>query len=263
MLLLASLTQADRSALLDDLLAALSSLEARLNPLLLDLAGASLDEVLAGRRAWLLPAANACLSLADGRWGSPPGPSVVALPPGAPACGPGERELSPVAQPGEHPEPWQLRARFVAWPLGCGVMIRFPTEASAAGALEALRARVSSAASLVAAVVDRDALSRRLDAGAGEQGDGASGDLRELRARARAFVRLRAVHPAGEADDGELTTLLGGLAEAPSTAPLLPFLALSPGEVLVVPRQGALARVGELRSEVSEAVAGRGVITPP
>jgi hypothetical protein len=199
-----------------------NDLDARADPLELglgddELVGARLKELLAG----ILPVYNASLTLTAGCWSSRSrGRSIQALPAGSP-CPPGHRCIA--AFPIASDDADSSLARFLAWPLTHALIVRLASADHTRTLIDAARARIGSS-DTIALVLDDRTLQRR-----------GPGDLPRLQELSRRAVRMLA--HAGE----KLDPLLDGLASNDRT-PLVPWLQLDPNDVMIVPRQGALAR---------------------
>lgn len=218
-LALTTLHAARRTTLLDDVEAALASIEARHNPLLFDIADESDEDPFGRARSWFLPALTAAHSLLVGRYRTPTDFWVEALPRGTaphPSDVPawGNDSEGPVAR----------RARQLAWAIARAVLVR-----DAPGrAHRSLREAAADPASSIALVVTRDDLAKRRD-----------GRVVELLGRL----------------SGAGADVSGGKSRLPLRVPtenedVLPWLVLEPDHALVVPRLAALAPRARFVDEV-------------
>lgn len=234
---LAALSSNRRSALLDEVEGAIASVEARHNPLLVDLVDDDVSAVFARHQRWFLPLCTAASALLAPRYTSPDGFGVEVLAAGVPPAGDDVRAWTVEAE-----TPVARRARFLAWPASRSVLLR----AESAGALERVRL------SLGAACEDpTTALALVVDPGiaAGRSSDERLG---------RVLARL--------ADEKAATAANGGPDLAPRVPVpgriLSPWIALRDGELLVVPKLGALSPRDRFDSELRRRIAsiGSGVV---
>jgi hypothetical protein len=206
-------------------------LGARAHPLGADLEDGPPEQALDEALRALRPKLTAAESLTAGHWRSADGRLRVTA---AAECPPQRRaRCFPVADaPADGLERW---ARFFAWPVAAGGVLGFGSRADARAAVDRLRARAASADSRIALVV-----------GAGDR------DAAPARAIAVEARRVLALLPRGE-PKSEARALLEELAhDAP--APPLPWVALAPDEVLVVPRLGALIDAAGFTREIESAL---------
>jgi hypothetical protein len=232
-LALNALSDARRAALAETLSVFADQLERHRNPLVEDLdedARPAVERLVRDD----LPVLTAAAALSDGRWASADGRMVVRA---TTSCSPGARCL-PLA--GAHPatDRAQARARFLAWPLAYGVMIR-PPAATQGALVEALRAPKEE--SRIALVVSDADL----------HGVRPSDSLALLAGSAARVARLAP-------DDMPMKELFQRLASTGAVDDLR-WLALPAGALLVVPRLGALAVIDAFVAEVRERAAA---VTP-
>ncbi|GMV15670.1 MAG: hypothetical protein HS104_25935 [Polyangiaceae bacterium] len=225
----------ERDRVLELMSGLLTALEARTSPTGLDLVSGDLREELAEVRGWFVPVMNAAQEVIQERWVA----HDVAVRILREAARPADGERLLAAWPSSTPEDeLARRARFAAWPITGGALVSGLSPGQRERVRDALRARIPSTVSALALVIDSDLQARR-DAPAA---------LRSL----QQDCRERQTHLRKVRDRDAWS--LAALAEA-DDAPLLPWLPLGTGELLVVPRLGALARSAELRSEVVDALA--------
>ena len=136
-------------------------------------------------------------------------------------------------------DPLAERARFAAWPVSRAIRLGTGGSGERDRVAAKLRESVPSAWSPIALVVDADLCARRSEPG--ELGD----LVRLCRARRRLLSAAAAKEP--------LAASLASLGTEPG-GPLLPWLSLAGGDLLIVPRLGALARPEELIRAVQSAL---------
>jgi hypothetical protein len=223
-LALATLDATRRAALLDDLEAALSSAEARANPLLVDLMDDDPGAVLRRNGPWLLPLCSAANALLAGRYEAPDGFAVEVLPVHAPV----ERGDLPAWGPLPHDERAR-RARFLAWPASRCLLVEARTREVREAIESDLRQAAAEASSALALVITRTHCR------------GQSDDPR----LAHVLSRLaRASRAAPDANSPLVLTMPAG------TDGLLPWVSLSDTDLLVVPKLGGLSPSARFASEV-------------
>jgi len=223
---LASLTPLERAALASALDELAKRLEARANPLDMDLDDAPPEAEIESAARYLLPAFTAARSLTSGVWLSEDGFAARAVR----RCPDGASCVRLYGDDATTPE--QRRARFLAWPLASAAILRARDGASAERAANGARASLVRTDTRIALIVS----GRDLRAG--------SVDWAELRESAQRVLR------SSRESAGPGTRALAMLAEPPAHGDLAPFLALADDEVLVVPRMGAIAEPGMLADEV-------------
>lgn len=235
-LLLATLPRAARRELVEAVDALLASLEARRNPLLIDVAETSPRELFAARKAWLGPCARVARETARNAYPLfSPGTAgaaervVVAGPPGSgtvPALG--DRDGPDDA----------ATLRRAAWPVSGAFVVETTSSDGATRAQAALASLAVQENGLVGGLWT-DASARAVSADV-------PNDLLARGARwGRSFPA--AVPGANETDEARALRELAQLFVPPPVQGLLPFWERAPTDVLVLPRRGALARTGELR----------------
>jgi hypothetical protein len=230
-LALATLSPARRSSLLDEIEAAVASVEARSNPLLVDFIEDDLGAVIRRNQRWLLPVCNAASALLASSYEGPDGFRVQVLAPNAPT--------TPGDVPARKREPEgarERRARFLAWPASRSVTVRTQS-AQGARRLEAdLRDACADAESSIALVVDR-----RLLHGIGPE------------ARLDAILGRLAKAPGRVQGDGDLPLVPTTPAHGVSISP---WIVLEQNEFLVVPKLGALSPPSRFDSEIERHLRG-------
>lgn len=226
-LLLASLPEARRRALLDDVTAQITAAEAKTNRLMLNFLD---DEPPSSSffpsRPWLAPSLNAARALTCQRWAVPGGGFVRAF---AEGVAPPEGAVAAWAvQQGE-----AERLRFAAWPTSFGVFARFATADDTRRGTAALTERVGRDDSPLAVMLSGTGLGPALER-----------PVIALSARARR-------------SKDEFVTFARLLAEGPPAGPPCPWLAPRENEIYVVPRLGELVRhagfVDEVRRTMRDA----------
>lgn len=136
--------------MLDEIEAAMASVEARLNPLLVDLVEDDIVEVFRRNQRWLLPLCTAASALLAGSYEAPDGFGVEALAVDAP------RKPDDVrAWRTQREDARERRARFLAWPVSRSVIVRNRHEGGARQLELALRDASGQPESAVALVLDR------------------------------------------------------------------------------------------------------------
>jgi hypothetical protein len=245
-LALATLPPGKRRQLAQEIEEMAASLEARANPLVVDVVEADPDSVLRRLSPWLLPVANAAQALMAGHWRSTDGALCVDVISG--------NEAVQRASEGHLVDPWDdtardagpaRRARFLAWPVAHARRIALADAAVTQRAVARLRSRVVVRDSTLAVVVDA---SLQRGFGAFDEADrlrNACGRCTKAlrRARVREGGRLRAA-----------VALLRGASQDPSDRPPVGWLPLEQTQVLVVPRLSALARRDAFEAEIAGVV---------
>ncbi len=210
-------TVAELADLLDE---TLTALEARGNPLLIDLLGSEHQARWRASAAWLLPVVNAARSFVRGSWAASDGWSVRVERPGT---SPGARAI-PAWAAGDDGDRTVLRARFLAWPVTRARLLRAPDPQVRAQVAARLSKELPRAETLTGLVLDLAALegTRRFDA------------LEQLLREKRTLLK----RAGGDSIIADLATV-GDRNDPRRTAT---WLDLSARELLVVPRLSALAR---------------------
>ena len=214
-------------ATLAELVEHLSSALGGANPLVENIAGDTVDDVIVSRRPWLLPLLNAALTLADGAFAVAQGHAVV-VPPG--------RGGSPSLDLWGVPDAAasETRIRHAAWPLSFGFLLRFSSADAASRVAARLRLAITRTPSSLGLVVDGAAASRQKPLALGE-----------LPSFARSARR-------GAPDLSAFEKTLMDALTAPGLPEIpLPWLTLGRDSLLVSPRQGALARPGDVTAELA------------
>lgn len=239
LLLLATLPADARRDLVEAVEALLASLEARRNPLLVDVAETSPRELFAARKAWLGPCVRVARETATNayalaaREGSGGGARVVVG--GPPRAG----SVPALGDRDGHDEPAAIRR--AAWPLSGALVVETRSSERAARARTALAPLSVQTNGLVGGLWT-DAAARAV---ADEVPAG-------LLTRGERWARTVPAASPGAVEDEEARALreLAQLFVPPAAEGLLPFWERAPTDVLVLPRRGALARTAELRATV-------------
>ena len=232
-LALAALPLAECVELCQTLRALVEALEASSTPGLVDLTSEEVTSELRRDRAWLLPVLNGAQELLAKSWLGAGLEVRVATEP----ANPGERVVA--AWSSDVVDPLAERARFAAWPVSRAIRLGTGGSGGRDRVAAKLRGSVPSSWSPIALVVDADLCARRSEPG--ELGD----LVRLCRARRRLLSAAAAKEP--------LAASLASLGTEPG-GPLLPWLSLAGGDLLIVPRLGALARPEELIRAVQSAL---------
>jgi hypothetical protein len=232
-LTLATLPAEQRGPFLDDLDAAAVSTEARANPLLVDFVGESVSDVLERARGWFLPLCTAAQALLEPLCYAPDGFAVEALPRGA---SPRDGDVSGWRAGPEGAN--ARRARFLAWGASRSLVLRGSSRADLVGAERTLRPLCCRTDSSVALVVTK------------EMAHGVSPDPRIDGVLAR-FSRLARA-------PGAPALPLSPVLPRPGEE-LVPWLALSDRELLVVPKLGALSPSRRFGTEVLSSLNTRAI----
>lgn len=233
----ASLAPQRRRELVEAVEGALDSLEARTQPLGIDLADEPPEQALRRLSPWLLPVWTAARSLAKGCFISGDRKLTVMVTTASQAPAPGTVSF----------DPWQSAAptgdvrlaQFLAWPIARARRVR-ATSNEPATAWRELRERAGNTGSSIALIVERTA--QQVDARSLTTTDERA-ELAALRAR---FARLRSRRHSPETLSDLWLALAGDLPRAPA----LPWLELAPGQALVVPTLSASADATRLREEI-------------
>lgn len=237
-LVLGTLPEGPRRALLDDVAAQVTAAEAKANPLLVNFLDEPPPESFFKTRPWLGPALNAARALTCERWRVPGGGGLVRAV-AEPAAPPGEGSLAaPLG--GASLAAWTPgsrdieRLRSAAWPASLGLLVRFATGDDARRGAAALGERLASGESTIGALL--------LGPGAASAPEAVPFRLSARASRAR----------------GELIEIARHLVEGPPAGPPCAWLAPLAGEAYVVPRLGALARLAEFVDETRRTLRDRG-----
>lgn len=221
------------TTLLDDLA---TRLQARANPLWVDLDDDAPD---APARAWYTrhrPTVDAALELARGCWQTVDGEVTVAA---LARCPPGSRLRCHRLWGAEAPGALDATTRLLAWPITDAVVMRARTAAAAREVRASLRALVAEEDSLAALVLPEEP-----DEGAPSEA------LRDAAGRALAALPVER--------ESERALLTAIASRALSGAPMA-WLTRDPLRVVVVPRPSALTRPGAAAREVSAWLRARGI----
>jgi len=230
-LALGTLSPSRRSAILDEIEAAMASVEARSNPLLVDLVEDDVVDVFRRSQGWLLPLCTAASALLAPSYEGPDGFRVEVLAANAPAEPAGVR-----AWRSEPEDARARRARFLAWPASRSVIVRTPSKEAARRVEDDLRNACTERDSAVALVLDR----RLLDGGSPES---------------RLDSVLARLEKARKRIETEDTLPLVPKAPVPGI-PISSWVMLDDGELFVVPKLGALSPVPRFQSEIQKRLEG-------
>jgi hypothetical protein len=232
-LALNAMTDAERSRMAETLGHLADRLEREHNPLVDDLdddgdVGSEVNALARER----LPSLTAAAALARGTWASADRRTIVRA---TTSCDPGARCI-PLGVRSDSPDDHvAARARFLAWPVAYGVVLRPPADRASA-VVDALRTPAEG--SRIALVLGEDDLrSLRF-----------SGALPEL---ADAIARIDRWTPEG----APMKDLFHRLSAGDASRDDLRWLTLPSGALLVVPRLGALATANAFVNEVRARVA--------
>lgn len=233
-LALGSLGQNTLDELADLLDEALTTLEARANPLLMDVLGADHRDRWKASVAWLLPMLNAAREFVRGAWSSSDGLSVRVERPGSARGG----RAIPAWGAGRTGEGTDQRARFLAWPVSHARLVRAPDSQTRERLATLLREQVARPEAMTGLVLDHASLAGT------RHFDGIERIVRDRRALlARAGGDPTVAGLATLADPGEPRRVAS-------------WLDLSVRELLVVPRLSALARDREFGQYVMRVAGG-------
>jgi hypothetical protein len=224
-LALATLSPSRRSAILDEIEAALASVEARLNPLLVDLVEDDVVDVVRRNQRWLLPLCTAASAVLARGYEAPDGFRVEALAVDAPRK-PGDVR----AWQTQREDARERRARFLAWPVSRSVIVRDRFKGGAHQVEIALRDASARPESAVALVLDR-----RLLYGASPE--------------PRLEAVLARLMKAGRRIQGENDLPFVPNTPAPGAC-LVPWVALEDDELLVVPKLAAASPARRFEIEI-------------
>jgi hypothetical protein len=235
--MLSSLSAASLRKLGETVEAAADQLEARVNPLGLDLGDEGPDAAgsLRGLRTSLLPSWDAASALHARAYRAGDGSTCVRVASSCASSREGERCSPAWGESASYP----AQVSFLAWPLSRAVVLRPRTPAAAAAAAAALRQRIGADGTHLALVIG--ASEEPLALGTGVRLAAATERLWRLRARL-------------EDDDRRL---LEALRPSGATGPLEPLL--DPSLLVVVPRRGALSAASTVLDEVGAALDQAGV----
>lgn len=230
-LALATLSPAQRASLLDEVEAAMASVEARANPLLVDLVEDDVVDVFHRNQGWLLPLCTAASALLAVSYEGPDGFRVRALAPDS-ARKPGDV----AAWKSGDEDRRERRARFLAWPASRSLVVRARSK-DGARALEAdLRNACSRKESAISLVLDRPLLEGRSPE---PRLDTVLGRLAKAQERFQTDEDLQLVPKV----------------PTPGVA-ISPWVILDDSEFLVVPKLGALSPSDRFASEIRERLRG-------
>jgi hypothetical protein len=225
----ASMSPTERRRLRAALDAFTERLETRAHPLADDFDDTPIDAALRDELRTSLPKLTAARALVTGVWRGSYAADEVRAVDGCP-----ERRLcvDPWARGGTDEA---RRARFLAWPVSAAALLRFDDSHDADAAAARLRARAGARDSRIALVVTAD---------------GVDADVaRELVAVRTAAARAAALLARSDAE-AEPRALLDEVARATLPAPP-PWLHLGAGELLIVPRLGAVAALDRFTDEIA------------
>jgi hypothetical protein len=235
-LFLNALGDAQRAELARSLEALSRELDKRRNPLFVPLDDADVDAEVDALVKMASPILTAAAALGAGLWQSPEDDIAVRgvrrCARGARCIGVGDREPS-----GE----LERRIRFLAWPIGYAIVLGTPSADEAGRVAGMLRAEgtAQSSIALVLAEVDLHSLRRR----------------EQLRA---VFRHARRIRQSMRDTGSPLDEALANIGRASSAGDEVPWLALPPHTILVVPRLSALATTGLFVEEVRQRLARAG-----
>ncbi|HEX8791046.1 MAG TPA: hypothetical protein VF765_08830 [Polyangiaceae bacterium] len=227
-LALNAMSDAERSRMAETLGHLADRLEREHNPLVDDLDDESdVHSEVAGLARERLPMLTAAAALAQGQWASADRRLTVRATTG---CAPDARCIPLGVHADSSDDRVATRARFLAWPVAYGVVLRPPSDRARA-VVEALRTRADgSRIALVLGEEDLHAL--RFSAALPELADG--------------IARIDRWAPEG----APMKELFRRLSARDATSDDLRWLTLPSGALLVVPRLGALASVDAFVNEV-------------
>ena len=230
-LVVGSLSAPARELVAERFEAIADTLEARRNPFVFDLEELDVERTLADSRPAVVPMITAASRLAGSHFPLDEERSVRL----ETVCSRGEICV-PVWGSSAHPD--AARARFAAWPVSHGLVLRARDENTARLASVALRLATAERRTPIALVVDAESTTLAPESA-----------LRVAKAAERC-VRLLRDHP----DDARLLAPLA----ADARPPRLDHLGLRRDEILVVPKLGALAEPGRFREVVLDRLAAGG-----
>lgn len=233
-LALMTLPPVDRDRVIELLSSLLTLAEARSTPALYDWISKDVQEDFAPVQKWLLPVTDSAKAVIQERWVARDF-EVRVLGDSQPVED--EQVVSTWSSVPPAEEPARI-ARSVAWALTGAVLVSGLSRDERDRAGAALRARIPVADSPIAVVLDAELQARRKAPAALSNLVRACADRRKL---------IRTV-------GGQIETRpLAALADA-TEEPLLPWLKLGDGELLVVPRQSAVEKPSAFRRDVAAAL---------
>lgn len=237
-LALAALPAHERRAIVEHVTYASARLEAQLSPLGDDFGD---DDALAELNRGLtpyMPALAAARAFDAAAWGSPSLSVRVAASCETAHAAPDETCLS-LWDETDGPRQLGGRARFLAWSAAHAAVIDLDDAGAKQRCAEVLRSRVALADSPLALVL-----------GAEDLAVAPNDDRRALEAAA---LRLGAVMSAGNLSGADS---LDAMARPAPSGRAAPWLALSPTQLVIVPRLSAITRLGALADEIEAAAGG-------
>jgi hypothetical protein len=243
-LALASLTAEERSQLAAALGELTAQLHARMNPLAIDMTEAAQGEQLSKLFPGLLPSWTAAAALSAGRWSAGDGSLAVAVAASCPAALPDKLDCIPAWSEETQSGRELSRVRFLAWPVAGAILLRASSAAIAGQLAAALRQRAPRDTTRIALVLGYQELqSTRTE----------PEELSKIRAQAgRAAAMVRNARHAS-------LSILEELGRPAAPEPPLPWLALDPDEVLVIPRLRAAADLRPFVREVQDSLAAMAI----
>lgn len=221
----ASMSPADRHHVLELVDYATARLEARLSPLGTDFDSGDPVAQLQSSLAPYAPAFTASRALERGAAEADDLAVRVAASCGEAHVAPGERCIS-MGDAASDSDPQAKRARFLAWAASHAKVVDLATRERAEACARALRARAALESSPIALVLLDDDL-----------GLHASPERAELQIAAQRLGRAMAANGLHDTEG------LEGFARIPREERVAPWLALSPSQLVVIPRLSALSRV--------------------
>jgi hypothetical protein len=238
-LAVASIDPAERARILEEMRYTTARLEARLSSLVPDFGDDDVDPIDEFRRAMAahVPSFTAARTFERSAWTT--SDLTVRL---ARSCAEARPEGDEVCAPlwTDHAERGPVaRARFLAWAASRAAVVDLATPAAAETSARALRVRVSAPSSPIALVLTGDDLA-----------------LRPVAERADLEDAARRLGRAMAANHIEDNHRLDAFARSAPKGRAAPWLSLTPSQLVIVPRLSALARLGEVASEIEAAANG-------
>lgn len=237
-LALMTLPPVDRDRMIELLTSLLTLVAARSTPALYDWISKDVQEEFAPVRRWLLPVTDSAKAVIQERWVARE-VEVRVLADGAKPVE-DEQVVSTWSSVAPAEEPARI-ARSVAWALTGSVLVTGLSRDERDRVGAALRSRIPVDDSPIAVVLDAELQARQKTPAALSALQRACGEQRKL---------IRSVSQVE-------TRPLAALADA-TEEPLLPWLPLKEGELLIVPRQGAASKPAGLVREITGALGAAG-----